>query len=166
MVTGNADVVGGHSIAQWEWDFNYDGKTFDFDAGGPEAIFSAGELDGPGEVTIALRLREEGDLLSNVATAKVRITDAAPTAVLSGGSTSLGSAGAVGFYMVRDSAADLSAGLTYSYDLNNDGVYEITGSSPDCEIPAGYLAALGNHTVHGRIADRSAHSASTPQISE
>jgi surface-anchored protein len=47
-----------------------------------------------------------------------------------------------------------SGSYTYSYDFNNDGNFEVTGSSSaSATIPESYLDDSGTLTVHGRITD-------------
>src|SRR5262249_12527168 len=54
------------------------------------------------------------------------------------------------------SSADVAAGFTYSYDFDNDGTFEVTGStSAAATVPASYLAdGPGTRVVHGRISDK------------
>jgi hypothetical protein len=49
------------------------------------------------------------------------------------------------------SSVDTAAGFTYSFDLDNDGVYEVTGTSPS--VSKAY-AQDGTYTVRGRITDK------------
>ena len=53
------------------------------------------------------------------------------------------------------SAADTAAGFRYSYDFDNDGTFEIAGStSASATVPASYLDdGPATRTVRGRIAD-------------
>jgi hypothetical protein len=50
-----------------------------------------------------------------------------------------------------DSASDVSAGFTYAYDFNNDGVYEVSGSAPQATIA---FPTRGIYTVRGKIIDQ------------
>ena len=53
------------------------------------------------------------------------------------------------------SKADTAAGFTYSYDFDNDGIFEIfNGTSPTATIPASYLSTSGPAVIHGRITDK------------
>jgi PKD repeat protein len=48
-----------------------------------------------------------------------------------------------------------SGGYTYSYDFNNDGVFEITGSNAWATIPESYVDdGPATLAVHGRVTDR------------
>ena len=61
-----------------------------------------------------------------------------------------GSTGTVSFASVTGGTGP----YTYSYDFNNDGTFEITGSTQaTATVPAQYLANPGSVTVHGRVTD-------------
>ncbi|HEV2690847.1 MAG TPA: SdrD B-like domain-containing protein, partial [Bryobacteraceae bacterium] len=154
-LSGTQSSETGGSIAGYRWDFDYNGSTFTADASGATATFSAAGLDGPSTRTIALKVTD-GSGQSAIATATVNITDAPPIAKFAGGSVTVGSAGKVSFSSQSDpSPADVAAGFKYSYDFNNDGVFEITdSSSASATVPATYLATTGNHSIHGRIKDK------------
>src|SRR5205085_10822196 len=63
-----------------------------------------------------------------------------------------GSVVTVGFDTVTDpSGADTAAGFTYSYDFNNDGVYEVTSTSPTATATFG---DNGVYWVRGRVTDK------------
>lgn len=49
------------------------------------------------------------------------------------------------------SAADVAAGLIYSFDLDNDGVYEVSGSSPAAALS---FVNEGAYTVRAKVADK------------
>jgi titin len=71
------------TIIAFEWDFNYDGVTFDIDATGASPTFSATGLDGPSSRTIALRVRDNVGAAA-LDTATLTVTNAAPTANVTG----------------------------------------------------------------------------------
>lgn len=78
---GSSDADG--SIVCWEWDFDYDGASFDVDAAGMTATFSAADLDGPTVRTIALRVTDDNGA-SHVATTTVTVANAAPAVSIRG----------------------------------------------------------------------------------
>ena len=81
----------------------------------------------------------------------------APTAVFANnGPVTAGATATVAFSGQTDpSSADVAAGFTYSYDFDNNGTFEVTGSaSASATVPASYLATAGSHVVHGRITDK------------
>src|SRR4029078_13335425 len=77
------------------------------------------------------------------ATAQTGVTvgNVAPTATLANnGPADEGGSATVPFAGARDpSAADTAAGLTYSFDFDNDGVFDVTGPAPTADVPAGLL---------------------------
>jgi len=76
-------VMADGSIVCWEWDFDYDGASFDVDAAGMTATFSAADLDGPTVRTIALRVTDDNGA-SHVATTTVTVANAAPAVSIRG----------------------------------------------------------------------------------
>jgi PKD repeat protein len=95
---------------------------------------------------------------SATSTATAAIANVAPTATFAnGGAVNEGSAGAVSFTNPFDpSPVDTAAGFKYSYDFNNDGVFEITDTAAaSATVPASYLAdGPAARVVHGRIKDK------------
>ena len=73
---GSSDADG--SIVLYEWDLDYNGATFDVNATGETAEFSAAAIAGPASRTVALRVADDDNALSPIATATVTITDAYP----------------------------------------------------------------------------------------
>src|SRR5205823_12659017 len=71
--SGSSDADG--SIVSYEWDFNYDGSTFDSDAIGATVTFSAAGLTGPLLRTIALRVTDNNGATS-IATTMIQINAA------------------------------------------------------------------------------------------
>ena len=156
-LSANADFILGQTITAWEWDFNYDGQTFQVDATGIAPAFGGAGIDGPATRTIGVRVRADDGSVSGVASTSVSVTNVAPTATFSaGGAVEPGSVGTVSFSNATDaSLADRNAGFTYSYDFNNDGTFEITSSrTSSATVPASYLANPGSHTLRGRITDK------------
>ncbi|HSV13328.1 MAG TPA: SdrD B-like domain-containing protein, partial [Tepidisphaeraceae bacterium] len=153
--TASSDV-GGSGIGKYEWDFNYDGSTFQADANGAKPVFSAVDRDGPNSATVALRVIDNAGNVSAPAVTTVTWLNVAPTAKFTGSTVTLGSAGTVTFSAPSDpSPADVSAGFQYSYDFNNDGTFDVVdSSSASVAVPASYLTTSGAHAVKGRIKDK------------
>ncbi len=85
------------------------------------------------------------------------VADAAPTATLvaTPATVAEGQAATVSFTNVSDPSAVDSASLTYSYDFDNDNVFEITNSTlSTVNIPQSLLGDAGTHTIHGRVTDK------------
>ena len=62
-------------IAAYEWDFDFDGSTFDVDATGASPVFSAASLTAPLTQSIGLRVRDNNGGYSAVATTIVQVLD-------------------------------------------------------------------------------------------
>lgn len=147
----------GHTLVDYEWDLNYDGTTFDVDATGVKPMYYAGTRDSANSGTVGLRVRDEIGQVSWVEKTMIWVQNVAPVALFkSGGAVTLGQNGAVSFSLQSDpSAADTAAGFRYSYDLNNDGTYEVMGSTASSGVvPAAYLSTVGTHTVRAAILDK------------
>jgi uncharacterized delta-60 repeat protein len=59
QVNGSNSSDSDGAVVSYEWDFNYDGSTFDTDASGAMPMFSAAGLTGPMTRTIALRVTDD-----------------------------------------------------------------------------------------------------------
>ncbi|MDB5324519.1 MAG: hypothetical protein JWM57_88, partial [Phycisphaerales bacterium] len=120
-LSGAASSAGG-AVSAWEWDFDYDGTTFNVDATGQNVTFSAANIDGPGRRRVALRVRDAAGNVSPVAGADVLIDNVAPTAAFAVTPTVMvGGVSVAQFSAPTDSAVDQAFGLRYSFDFNNDG---------------------------------------------
>ncbi|MFC1516467.1 Ig-like domain-containing protein, partial [Thermodesulfobacteriota bacterium] len=88
----------------------------------------------------------------------VTVNNVAPTGTLTNnGPVNEGSPATVTFGGQSDpSGADTAAGFIYSYDFDNDGTFDVVGSSSaSAEVPASFLDdGPGTLTVRGRIADK------------
>ena len=97
-----------------------------------------------------------------IGTATLSVLNAAPSARLTNSTQGPGlpidegGSATVRFIDQSDpSAADRAAGYTYSDDFDNDGVFEITGSTnPDAAVPANLVNDAGTRTVRGVIFDK------------
>lgn len=84
------------------------------------------------------------------------VDNVAPTATFSNnGPVRDGATAQVSFANQTDpSAYNTAQGFTYSYDFDNDGTFEVAGStSASATVPAGYLTGVSSRTVRGRIAN-------------
>jgi hypothetical protein len=135
----------------FEWDFDYDGITFEVDASGtPTPSFSAATLDGPGSVTVAVWVSDSEDA-SDIDTAEVTINNVAPTASLDA-PTSLDEGQAISLSLTGafdPSSADTSAGFEYAFDCGTG--YGAFGASNSASCPT-----TDNETrnVGGKIRDK------------
>ncbi|MCA9198762.1 MAG: VCBS repeat-containing protein [Planctomycetales bacterium] len=78
ILDGSGSSSPNNDIATYEWDFDYDGITFDVDATGVSLTFDASGLDGAEERTIGLRVADASGLW-DVATTNVIVQNVAPT---------------------------------------------------------------------------------------
>lgn len=154
---GSATAPTGRTISSYQWDLNYDGTTFTVDATGTAPRFNAVNIDGTAAGTahaIALRVTDSAGIVSTVVPATITVVNAAPTATLTGSTVRLGTNGVVSFSNISDVSADLTAGLTYRYDFNNDGKFDLTTTKSAATVSAGYLRTAGAHTVRATITDK------------
>jgi hypothetical protein len=100
----------------------------------------------------------DGDGGEDTGSVNVEVDNVAPTATLgNGGDVDEGSAGTVTFTDQADaSTADELAGFTYSYDFDDDGTFEIVGSTDaSVTVPSTFLAdGPSSRTVSARIFDK------------
>jgi hypothetical protein len=75
--TGSTDFGFG-SIVTYQWDFDYDGMTFNVDATGATPTFNAAGLDGDSSRTIGLRVTDDDGDTSTVATTTLDIDNVDP----------------------------------------------------------------------------------------
>jgi hypothetical protein len=151
----------------YSWDLNGDG-VYD-DATGSTATVTWARLqalgvgDNRGTSTIRLKVTDSAKQ-SVIAASTLTINNVAPIAKLRGFSSGLeGLISQVGFTAPSDpSQSDAKAGFRYSYDFNNDGVWDYgTGTSWGgsrldrvVNVPAKYLSDNGLVTVKARVFDK------------
>lgn len=161
-LAASATAASGRSLSAYEWDFDYDGVTFGVDANGATPAFSAATIDGTNSSsrTLGVRVRDDGGGVSDVAIAAVAITNVAPSATFSAGpAVKFGTASTVAFTGATDaSRADVTAGLRYSFDFNNDGDFVDAGDVYRAASASGTytFASAGTFTVRGRVEDKDA----------
>ena len=138
--------------------------SFDFDNDGVYEVSGASNsashvYDEAGTYLVHGRVSDkDGGSSDYEASVVVRLVNLAPTAtlVVTGSPANEGDSVSVSLAGASDSAADLAAGLTYSFDLDNDGVYELSGSASTVSRVFG---DNGTYTVNARVTDRhGAHS--------
>ena len=140
-----ADTAAGFT---YSYDFNGDGV---FEVTGRSASATHAFNDN-GVYTVRGRVTDKDGGYTDYAT-DVEVYNVAPTAVgLSGGTAVEGSAVSIRLDGVADpSSADLAAGLVYSFDLNNDGVFDVTGSRNAVNH---VFKNDGVYTVRARVSDK------------
>jgi hypothetical protein len=147
-VTASGDDPEGGAVS-FAWDLDDNGT---FEAPGRSVTFSAAGLDGPINRTIRVQVSDNCGL-STTSQTTVTIRNVAPTASLPGSVINEGGSATLTFINQFDpSPADTQAGFRYSYDCNNDGVFETSDtpfSSSTCPYPEN-----GLFTARGRIKDK------------
>lgn len=149
-LTLSATAVG--TPASWSWDLDGDGG-FDDAVGQTISLTPADE----GSFAASVRVTyADGSVVDSYAT-PVTVLNRAPTAeaLVNGGPVDEGSAVSVGFVGATDaSSADLADGLLYSFDVDNDGSFEVTNATtPTVTLDGAWFKQAGVVTVRGRVAD-------------
>ena len=155
---GTASLAG--PGATYSWDVNDDGTFGDATGATPTLTWADLEalgLDGDGlphaTHTVTLRLT---DVLTFTAVTPLTIANVAPTATLANdGPVAEGSTATVTFSGQSDPSAQDLAALTYSYDFDDDGTFEVVDSASDSAVvPASFIAdGPATYTIRGRVAD-------------
>ncbi|HKB01842.1 MAG TPA: hypothetical protein VKD90_06460 [Gemmataceae bacterium] len=155
---GDPSTADAKAGLHYSWDFNDDG-VWDLGDGATyagsvgtttfkvPASFTAD--DGP----LAIRVRafdKDGGKVESTAT--IEVSNANPTASLQVvGLARAGVPTTIQFVGVKDTTADTTAGFTYGFDLDNDGVFEQQGTSPKATVT---FARFGTYTVRGQVTDK------------
>jgi PKD repeat protein len=131
--------------------------SFDFDGDGVYEVSGASGsadhvFDDNGDYVVHGRVSDVHGAYSEYTTT-VHVNNVAPAALLvAAASGNEGQALAFSLAGAGDaSGADLAAGLVFSFDFNNDGVYEVTGGSPDVTH---VFDDNGTYTVHAKVTDK------------
>ncbi|HUR53843.1 MAG TPA: VCBS repeat-containing protein, partial [Gemmataceae bacterium] len=144
---------------RYAYDLDDDG-TFDIGDGtfagsvaATTASLPAALLLDSGTRTVRARVIEVNGAFTDFTTTVV-VVNVAPTGTLSGpaGPVRPGESFTVAFGGVSDpSPADTAAGFVYSFDTDEDGVFEVSGSTPNVTRS---FVTLGTHTIVARVADQ------------
>jgi hypothetical protein len=144
-------------------------QSFDFDNDGTFEIVGSTQTslaipaayipaDGPATRNIRVRTYDQDGGYSDTI-AHLNVANLPPTADFAGSGPVEGGnpLASVSFSSPTDpSPADVAAGFAYSYDFDNDGVFEIvSATSPTADVPEAYLNSGGGIcVVRGRITDK------------
>jgi hypothetical protein len=153
-LNGSATTDSNDPIVSYEWDYNYNGTTFNVDATGAAPTFSAADLDSPQTVTVALRVTDQLGAQA-IATTTVVVTNTPPTATFgNNGPVIAGSPVTVSFSNASDpSSGDTQAGFKYSFSLTASalaGSYTAAGAASSQQYT---FTTTGSYTIYGRIFD-------------
>lgn len=122
-----------------------------FDLTGPVGPVSHVYLDSGTYLVLARVSDKDGGYSDYTKSVTVHNTTPVSTGLTHSGDVNEGNTVTVSFGPVTDDAADLAAGLTYAFDLDGDGLFEVSGSSP---VVSHLFDDSGSHVVRGRVSDR------------
>ena len=147
--TGQQDPSSADMAAGFTYSFDFDGDgVFELSGTSPSATHA---FDDNGVHVVRGRVTDKDGGYTDYAT-EVEVYNVAPTASVSSGTGVEGSAVTVAFGAASDaSGADFAAGFTYSFDFDNDGVFDVTGASASASH---VFANDGVHTVRARVTDK------------
>lgn len=134
------------TAAGFRYSWNFGDGTAISTAVAPSHVYST-----PGSYTVTLQVTDK-DNGTSTATANVNVgANPPPQATLTADNVNEGSNGTVGFTNVTGG----SGGYRFSFDFDNNGVFEVTDStSATATVPASYLSdGPGTRTVRGRVKD-------------
>ena len=139
----DADLAAGLT---YEWDLDNDGI---FELNTTQASITH-TFTASGTFIVRGRIYDVDGAFSEYTT-DVVVDNLAPTATFGdSGPIDEGQQVTLSFTDQSDSDADMATGFTHEWDLDNDGVFELSTSEPSI---ARTLTASGSHTVRGRIID-------------
>ena len=157
---GNSSDADG-TVVLYEWDLNYDGTTFDVDATGPTATFSAANLDGPTSRVVALRVTDD-EGATHIVTSTVNVVNVPPVVTNLSGDTSGMSGDVLSFRVDFD---DLGIGDTHRvrWDFGDGTVVELDASGTSATVTHAF-AAGGNYTVTATVFDDDGGASAAAQL--
>src|SRR5262249_7331850 len=138
-----------HDTFSYNWSANKNGVLF---ATGNTASFVF-TPDDNGSYTVFLTVIDNSGGVGTAVPRSFTAINVAPTATLISNSPQpSNSPVTVTFTNLVDAAADIAAGLKFSFDWNNDGIFEIT----DQALPSAShnFTPDGHYKVHGRVKDK------------
>lgn len=148
-----ADVLAGF---RYSLDLNADGVFDVVDSTSATLTFPAYLLgDGPGMRNLTLQVADKDGGVTTVVV-PITLANSPPSGQLVLPASAVeGGTAVVSVTNLMDSPADLAAGLVFSYDFNNDGVFDLVGSSSSsATVPPGMLDGPGQQTVRVQVADK------------
>jgi hypothetical protein len=144
-----ADPDAGDTLT-YAWDLDNNGT---FETTGQNPTFSAGTLDGPSNQTVTLRVTDQGGLHTD-GTATINITNAAPTASISGTDGTLAKGLALKLSATDPSSADTTAGFVYSINWGDGSAVQTTARLTGTPSVTHTYAHVGVYTVSVTAKDK------------
>jgi uncharacterized delta-60 repeat protein len=136
LVLSGSGVDSDGTISTFQWDFDYNGVTFDVNAVGSAPVFSAAGINGPTTRTIGLRVLDNLSQPSAIQTAVVTINNAPPVINTSPGNTSLSEGQTVNYSVtITDVAGETITQLARVFDSQNNVVAQSTMSTLSFSAP-------------------------------
>ena len=141
----------GQDTLTYEWDFDYDGATFDVDSSGEDLTAPSNTYPNDGSETIAMRVRDEDGGVSSVRTTTVTVSNVPPVA--NAGSSYTGNEGAQVTF--SGSATDPGSDTwNFEWDFNfSGGSFQIDASGDGLTAPDHTYVDDGVYTVALRVRD-------------
>ncbi|HEV7300726.1 MAG TPA: ELWxxDGT repeat protein [Tepidisphaeraceae bacterium] len=138
----------------YAWNVTKSGNPFR-SASGPSASFTP---DDNGTYAVSVTTTDKDGATSAAVARTLTVANRAPTATFAaiGDAAQEGSPTSFTFSNADDAAADLAAGLRYSFDFNNDGDFTDAGDVLNATSPTATFAFRdnGSYTVRGRVTDQ------------
>ncbi|MDZ4783874.1 MAG: Calx-beta domain-containing protein [Planctomycetia bacterium] len=165
--SASGDIEG--DALTFSWDFNGDGVFGDAVGATPiitwTALVGLGLDNGPAVHEVRVMV-SDGHAQSVSSAAVLNVANAAPSAAISAPFVAVRSQPLKFVFTAFDaSPTDVTAGLTYTIDWNNDGVFEETFTDGDVVEVTHEFAETGVYPVHVRVNDRDGGT-SAPQCHE
>ena len=137
----------GADVLTYQWDFDYDGVSFDVDATGSNPSHTYAD---DGTFTAALRVTDD-DGATAIDTASVTVDNVDPSADAGGPYAGVEGSPITFGGIASDPGADI---LTYQWDFDYDGVsFDVDASGVDLTGPQPTYAAAGGYTAALRVRD-------------
>lgn len=164
--SGTTHPVEDPATLLYEWDFTSDGT---YDASGVNLVqppFPVAGLDGPAAITVTLRVTDS-NLMSATDTATVNISNALPTAMMTGPLDGYrGVPGQLRTFTVSatdPSVADMAAPFTYTIDWGDGQISEVTG--PALGTPASHTYTTAGTTYTPSVVAKDKDNGSSAPVS-
>lgn len=150
----------GSTITRYDWDFDYDGLSFDVDATGVSPVFSAADVDGnpSANFTVAVRVTNDFDITS-IATTTLSVSNVAPVVSgVVGASAAEGRSSTVQVNLTVVDVSDDLASMQFVFDLDGDGVFETVSTNRTLTVPASLVPDGGPNVpvvnIPARVIDK------------